>query len=156
MVCLLIFTPGFSLPSASKEMMSLRTKLSRLHAYDTLILLAAGISCLFAIRCGGQDYAFDSSLIVGLFVESFLLVFFFSISQWVKGDKALIPTGIIKNPVVLWGSIFLFFSHGAMAVVSNFIIPSARMSSTLPISTHMPRKHWPTLVQWQIAFWTCH
>jgi hypothetical protein len=119
LVGFLLFSSTFNMLRNDERSSSIRAILWRLHLYDTVLLVGGGLCLLLAIRHGGEDYAFDSVLIVSLLLGFFLMALLFSISQWFKGVSALIPIGVMENPIVLWGSLFLFFSHGTMIVVSR-------------------------------------
>jgi hypothetical protein len=120
LLVLLLILPGFNLSRSEDEISSIRWQLWQLHIQDTILLLGAGICLLTALRNGGQDYAFNSAMIVGLFAGSFLLALLFSISQCFQVNSQLLPTRLLGNPVVLGAAMFLFFSYGTLILVSTF------------------------------------
>jgi hypothetical protein len=132
---LMFFLPNFEPSCNGEQLRSIRCKLLKLHARDTFLLIGAGVCLLLALRYGGQRYAFSSAIIIGLFLVSLLLMMLFHISQWFKGEDALIKTRLLSNTLLLGGCMFLFFGYGTMVVVSTYFALSIAKQSFMFIST---------------------
>jgi len=86
-------------------------------------LLIPGIICLLlAVQWGGNQYAWNSSRIIGLFVGAGLLLILFVGSQIYLGDKATLPPRILKQRTVGAASAFVFF-FGAGIFAMMYYLP---------------------------------
>ena len=60
---------------------------------------------LLALQWGGVQYAWSSSVVVGLFVGTGVVMSLFILWTWRRGEKALVPPRIWtvnRNPALLW------------------------------------------------------
>ncbi|KAL4792163.1 major facilitator superfamily domain-containing protein [Aspergillus venezuelensis] len=63
----------------------------------------AAIMALLGLYYGGNEYAWDSSVVIGLFVGAAATITVFGIWEWKMGDRAMIPTSMVSHHIV-WTS----------------------------------------------------
>ncbi|KAK1836679.1 putative HC-toxin efflux carrier [Podospora conica] len=81
----------------------------RLDLLGTAMLIPAIICLLLALQWGGTEYAWNSSVIIGLFVGSVLMgAIFVGIQIW-KGDKGTLPPRLFKSRDMLCAMLFACF-----------------------------------------------
>ncbi|KAK0707528.1 major facilitator superfamily domain-containing protein [Lasiosphaeris hirsuta] len=84
-------------------------RILRLDLLGTAMLIPAIISLLLALQWGGTEYAWNSSVVIGLFVGAALMtIVFVGIQIW-KGDKGTLPPRLFKSRDVLCAMLFAFF-----------------------------------------------
>jgi MFS family permease len=84
-----------------------------LDLLGTAMLVPSIVCLLLALQWGGTDYAWNSSVIIGLFVGFALMaIVFVGIQIW-KGDKGTLPPRLFKNRDVLCAMLFAFFFGAA-------------------------------------------
>jgi hypothetical protein len=75
----------------------------------TVMLVPAIVCLLLALQWGGTEYAWNSSVVIGLFVGfAAMIIIFIGIQIW-KGDKGTLPPRLFKNRDVLCAMLFGFF-----------------------------------------------
>lgn len=83
----------------------------------------AAIQLLLALQFGsGETYAWNSSVIIGLFVGSGVAAILFLYWEWRVGDVAIIPFSMIKNRVV-WASSLQFITLFSAIFVGTQYLP---------------------------------
>lgn len=82
----------------------------------------ASVMLLLAVIWGGNQFAWDSSTIIGLFCGSFVTYIIFAGWQIHRGEKAMIPPQIIRKKLVLTGC------------ATNFLV----MASNLSLAYYLP------------------
>ncbi|KAK5452022.1 hypothetical protein LTS15_007745 [Exophiala xenobiotica] len=82
----------------------------------------ASVMLLLAVIWGGNQFAWDSSTIIGLFCGSFITYIIFAGWQIHRGEKAMIPPQIIRKKLVVAGC------------ATNFLV----MASNLSLSYYLP------------------
>lgn len=78
----------------------------RPHKLDFLgaaLMVVATVSLMLALNWGGDQYAWGSTLIIGLLVFSFLMWLAF-VTRLRTAPEPFIPTEILRHPVVAWGT----------------------------------------------------
>lgn len=98
----------------------LKKKLQYMDALGTVLFVGSICCLLLAFQWGGQSRPWRSSVIIGLFVGSGLLIIGFGYVQWRRGETAIIPLRVLRQRSILMGACFLFFLGMASIVVSNF------------------------------------
>ncbi|KAK3350008.1 major facilitator superfamily domain-containing protein [Lasiosphaeria hispida] len=84
-------------------------RILKLDLIGTAMLIPAIISLLLALQWGGAEYAWNSSVVIGLFVGAALMaIVFVGIQIW-KGDKGTLPPRLFKSRDVLCAMLFAFF-----------------------------------------------
>ncbi|KAK4241777.1 major facilitator superfamily domain-containing protein [Achaetomium macrosporum] len=75
----------------------------------TAMLVPAIVCLLLALQWGGTEYAWNSSVVIGLFVGfAAMIIIFIGIQIW-KGDKGTLPPRLFKNRDVVCAMLFGFF-----------------------------------------------
>lgn len=84
-----------------------------LDLLGTAMLVPAIVCLLLALQWGGTEHAWNSSVIIGLFVGFALMILIFIGIQIWKGDKGTLPPRLFKNRDVLCAMLFAFFFGAA-------------------------------------------
>ncbi|KAL0780435.1 hypothetical protein CaCOL14_001770 [Colletotrichum acutatum] len=100
--------------------------IAKLHTYldFTGFLLCAGaaVSFLTALELGGNEYAFNSPTIIGLFCGSAVALVTFLAWNYRKGDDGLIPSSMAgKRPV--WSAAVTNFTFVGSAMIQIYLLP---------------------------------
>ncbi|KAI1800663.1 efflux pump [Daldinia bambusicola] len=99
--------------------------LSRLHHYLDLVGFAlfapAVLQLLLALQYGGNEYAWKSSTVIGLFCGSGATFIVWLVWNWYKGDDALLPHSMIKQRVVWASGLFQAFMISAVYGATFFL-----------------------------------
>ncbi|KAK4149073.1 major facilitator superfamily domain-containing protein [Chaetomidium leptoderma] len=84
-----------------------------LDLLGTAMLVPAVVCLLLALQWGGTEHAWNSSVIIGLFVGfALMMAVFVGIQIW-KGDKGTLPPRLFKNRDVVCAMLFAFFFGAA-------------------------------------------
>ena len=105
----------------AKSGKSLLKKITELDLIGFSLLLPAVVCLLLALQWGGSKYPWKSSRIIGLFIGFGLIAILFIISQILLGDKATLPTRIMKNRSVASSCAFVFFFGGAFFLLMYYL-----------------------------------
>lgn len=81
----------------------------KLDLLGTAMLIPAIICLLLALQWGGTEYAWNSSVVIGLFVGSVLMAAVFVGIQIWKGDKGTLPPRLFKSRDMLCAMLFALF-----------------------------------------------
>ncbi|KAJ0331623.1 hypothetical protein COL5a_002287 [Colletotrichum fioriniae] len=100
--------------------------IAKLHTHldFTGFLLCAGAAVLFltALELGGNEYAFNSPTIIGLFCGSAVALATFLAWNYRKGDDGLIPSSMAgKRPV--WSAAATNFTFVGSAMIQIYLLP---------------------------------
>src|SRR4029079_94828 len=92
----------------------------RLDVLGAVLMTAATVSLMLGLDFGGIRYPWASIPIIGLFVVSltFWLLFAFRLKL---APEPLIPTDVLKNPVVKFGMLAAFFGMGVFIGLSIYL-----------------------------------
>ena len=88
---------------------------------DIGLLLPAVVCLLLALQWGGDQYAWNNSKIVGLFIGFGLLTILFVVSQMWMGDKATLPPRIMKMRTTISLSCFNVGFGGAYYLLMYYL-----------------------------------
>lgn len=81
-----------------------RRVIPQLDIIGFIFFAPAAILLLLALQFGsGETYAWNSSIIIGLFVGSGVAAILFLYWEWKAGDVAIIPFSMVRNRIV-WAS----------------------------------------------------
>jgi MFS family permease len=84
-----------------------------LDLLGTAMLVPAIVCLLLALQWGGTEHAWNSSVIIGLFVGfAVMTIIFVGIQIW-KGDKGTLPPRLFKSRDVVCAMLFAFFFGAA-------------------------------------------
>ncbi|KAI0525521.1 major facilitator superfamily domain-containing protein [Xylaria bambusicola] len=100
-----------------------RRVLPQLDSIGFILFAPAATLLLLALQFGsGETYAWDSSVVIGLFVGSGVSAIFFLVWEWKAGDVAIIPFSMVKTRIV-WTSTVQYVSLIAAIFVGTQFFP---------------------------------
>ncbi|CAN8097747.1 unnamed protein product [Discula destructiva] len=118
----LIILLFFTTPNAAKPVQSpLREKLLQMDPLGVLLVMGAVVSYILALQYGGQSYAWNSSVVVGLLVGFVVILMVFAGWEWTQKSRAMMPAHLIGNRVYLVSSLFAFFFAGAYFLIIYYL-----------------------------------
>jgi MFS transporter, DHA2 family, glioxin efflux transporter len=110
-----------SLNPPQPENLTLYAKVKHLDPVG-IVLAMAGITCfILALQYGGVNHAWNSSVVIGLFVGTFLLFAVLVGWQLYLGDFAMMPPRLWKTRVLPTTSAFGFFYFGSFIVLLYYL-----------------------------------
>ncbi|KAF9892617.1 hypothetical protein FE257_001019 [Aspergillus nanangensis] len=109
--------PNLSKPTGE----SVFQRIKQLDFIGASILIPAIICLLLALQWGGNQYPWNNSRIIGLFVGFGLLLILTVYSQIKLGDRATLPPRIMKQRAVIASSAFAMFFGGAFFVLVYYL-----------------------------------
>jgi hypothetical protein len=93
-----------------------------LDYYGALLLIPAVVCLLLALQWGGNQYAWNSATIIGLFCGFGAIVPIFVYVQLKLGERATIPIRVFTQRTVFFSSMFSFFV-GSSFLIAIFYLP---------------------------------
>jgi MFS family permease len=115
-VTIAALTVFFHPPTRPVENDTIRERIWRLDLPGVAVFVPAIFMILLALQWGGVKYPWGSGRIIGLFVAGVVVLIFFGVYQWWKGDMAMIPPSILMNRTVLLASLTAMCGLGAMSL----------------------------------------
>ena len=113
---------SFRTPSAAKPKEApLREKLLQMDPLGAALVMGFVISYILALQYGGQQYAWNSSKVIGLLVGFVLLSAAFVTWEWCQEDRAMVPFRLIGNRTYLVPTVFAFFFSGAYFLLIYYL-----------------------------------
>lgn len=101
--------------------LTLRQKLAELDLVGNVLFVPA-LTCLFlALTWAGTAYAWDSGVVIGLFVTFAVLFAAFAYEQYRRGDRATLPPRVLGNRSVLAGFVFAACTNSTMSVIEYYL-----------------------------------
>ncbi|KIW86763.1 uncharacterized protein Z519_12549 [Cladophialophora bantiana CBS 173.52] len=85
------------------------------------IFAPACVMFLLAMIWGGNQYRWNSSVIIGLFCGAFGAFVVFAAWEVFKGEKAMIPPALARNRLVVFGCFTSFLQVGALLSLSYYL-----------------------------------
>ncbi|GES65959.1 MFS toxin efflux pump [Aspergillus terreus] len=104
--------------SATKPLLE---RIKQLDFIGASILIPAIICLLLALQWGGNQYPWNNSRIIGLFIGFGLMVIITIYTQIRLGDRATLPPRIMKQRAVVAGATFAVFFGGAFFVLVYYL-----------------------------------
>ena len=112
----------FRTPSAAKpKEATLREKLLQMDPVGAMLVMGLVISYIPALRYGGQQYAWNTSQVVGLLVGFIVLSAAFAAWEWCQEDRAMVPFRLARNRTYIVPAIFAFFFSGAYFLLIYYL-----------------------------------
>jgi hypothetical protein len=118
----LLFLHIPSHPSKVKTLSDLPRVLQALDPIGFVIFASAAIQFLLALQWGGNQYAWDSAIVIGLFCGAGGTTIVFLIWEYIRGENAMIPLSMLQIRAVWCGSVFYGLFIGMM-LCGTFYIP---------------------------------
>ncbi|OTA56069.1 MFS general substrate transporter [Hypoxylon sp. EC38] len=86
-----------------------------------ILLTGFSIELLLALEMGGDSYAWNSSVIIGLLCGAVVTLVAFLLWQYHKGDRAMIPFSVARKRVIWCGFLVYSFLMAALSNLSYYI-----------------------------------
>lgn len=86
-----------------------------------MLICPAVVMFLLGLQFGGNKYAWDSSVMIGLLVGGGATFAVFLIWEWRQGDNAMVPLAMIKHRVIWSAATTMFFSLSSVLVADFYI-----------------------------------
>lgn len=100
---------------------SIAVGLARIDLAGCALFIPAVFMLLFAMQQGGQNYAWNSSTIIGLFVGSGVTMLIFVALEWHKGSGAMIPVEVVTRRTVSFAVGFAFCHMGSLTIATYYL-----------------------------------
>ncbi|KAH7323910.1 putative MFS transporter [Rhexocercosporidium sp. MPI-PUGE-AT-0058] len=100
----------------------LNTAFSSLDLIGLAIFTPSAIMFFLALSWGGNDYAWGSATIIGLFCGSFVTIIIFLLWERRKGDSAMVPFSMLRTRIIWSVSSTMFFFAGVL-FCANYYLP---------------------------------
>ncbi|KAF7526527.1 hypothetical protein G7054_g10716 [Neopestalotiopsis clavispora] len=100
---------------------SWREKMLQMDFPGFFCCIAAVTCLLLALLWGGTTKSWNSSDVIGTLVGFFLFTALFAVVEWKSGERAMVVPRIMKQRVVLFGTIGGFFAGGAQFVLVYYV-----------------------------------
>ena len=94
----------------------LGTAVKSLDLVGFALVSPAVIMLLLALEYGGNQYAWDSSVVIGLLCGAAAVVAVFLFWEYREGDGAMIPFAFLRSPVVRSAALTQFFTLGGILI----------------------------------------
>ncbi|POS74413.1 SGE1 [Diaporthe helianthi] len=98
-----------------------REKLLQMDLPGFFISLAAVTCLLLALLWGGTAKRWDSADVIGTLVGFFLLAILFAVVEYYQGERSMVVPRIMKQRLVLVGSVVGFLTGGAQFVLVYYV-----------------------------------
>ncbi|KAJ5187781.1 Major facilitator superfamily domain general substrate transporter [Penicillium cf. viridicatum] len=86
-----------------------------------MLICPAVVMFLLGLQFGGNEYAWDSSVVIGLLVGAGATFVVFLIWEWRQGDNAMVPLAMLKHRVIWSAAMTMFFSLSSVLVADFYI-----------------------------------
>nr|AGN71625.1 putative HC-toxin efflux carrier TOXA [Monascus pilosus] len=96
--------------------------LRKLDLVGFVLFAPAAVQFLLALQYGGNKYAWNSSVVIGLFCGAGATFVCFILWEWYKGDDAMIPYSMICRQTV-WTSCVVYGFLMATLLVASYYLP---------------------------------
>ncbi|PVH74376.1 hypothetical protein DL98DRAFT_552242 [Cadophora sp. DSE1049] len=113
------------IPEATRKLpvrQVLGTAISSLDLIGLGMFVPSAVMFFLALSWGGNDYAWGSATIIGLFCGSFVTIVIFLIWEYRKGDAAMVPFSILRMRIMWSASSTMFFFQGVL-FCANYYLP---------------------------------
>ncbi|KAH8754376.1 major facilitator superfamily domain-containing protein [Diaporthe sp. PMI_573] len=115
-------SPSISTAKPSMSVAALRQLAQKLDLVGFGLFAPSAVLFLLALQLGGNRFPWSSATILGLFDGGFLGAFFFCLWEGQRGDRALMPTPIIRQRVVVVSMLHHAFITSTITL-STFYLP---------------------------------
>jgi len=92
----------------------LRTTLNKLDLPGFALFAPAIIMFLLALEWGGNEFAWSSATVIGLFVGAAGMACVFAGWEYRRGDAAMIPLGMLRKRIIWSCCLTIFVQFGNM------------------------------------------
>ncbi|KAK7414431.1 hypothetical protein QQX98_006709 [Neonectria punicea] len=96
-------------------------RILQMDPLGTFLVMGGTISFILALQYGGQEYAWDSSVVIRLLVGFFVITLVWILLEWFQGERSMIESRVAKNRTIIVMSAYAFFLGGSFFLVIYFI-----------------------------------
>lgn len=115
---------AIKIPEAKSRRIFPSSFTQRLDVFDLVgfsLFAPACVMLLLALQWGGVTYAWNSARVVGLLCGAAAAFVLFVVHERLQGDRAMIPSTIVRNPVAFFGFWTVFFQFAALMVLTYYL-----------------------------------
>ncbi|KAG2421024.1 hypothetical protein HFD88_000640 [Aspergillus terreus] len=94
---------------------------TKLDLFGFVLFAPAAIQFFLALDEGGRQYAWNSSVIIGLFCGAGAMIILFVIWEWRQGDNAMIPFSVIKLLPVWSSCVAMMLFFGCLQMTAYYL-----------------------------------
>jgi len=119
-----IVATHFSIRIPAKPDQAQTTVLRKIRSLDLFgmsLLLPCVISFILALQFGGSQGSWSDKRTIVCFVVSGALLVIFTIHQNFMGETALVPLRLLKNRLIIFGSLFAFCCDGGFFTLAYYV-----------------------------------
>lgn len=95
---------------------------TKLDLFGFVLFAPAAIQFFLALDYGGREYAWNSSVVIGLFCGAGATAILFVLWEWCEGDNAMIPFSIIKL-LPVWSSCMVMMLFFGCLQTATYYLP---------------------------------
>ena len=86
------------------------------------VLISGGVLMfLLGLQYGGNQFAWDSSVVIGLIVGGVVTFLLFLAWEYSQGDAAMVPWAMLRSGIIRAAAITNFFNYGVMLVADYYL-----------------------------------
>lgn len=113
---------SFHTPSHAKPVEApLLEKVLQMDLVGTALMMGSVICFILALQWGGQKHAWDSSVIIGLFIGWILITIAFGVLEWFLGDRAMIAPRLFRQRTIWVSSLFTLFNAAGYFILIYYL-----------------------------------
>ncbi|KAB5585536.1 major facilitator superfamily domain-containing protein [Coniochaeta sp. 2T2.1] len=121
-VALLLFLTGVPEPEAKPPARQvLGTAIKSLDLPGFVLISPAAIMFLLGLQYGGNEHAWDSSVVIGLFVGAAVTFGLFLAWEYREGDNAMVPYAMLRHRIIWSAAGNMFFVLGSVLIADYYI-----------------------------------
>ncbi|KAH7190246.1 major facilitator superfamily domain-containing protein [Fusarium oxysporum] len=121
-----------------------REKLLQMDPLGTALIMGFTTSFLLALQYGGIQHAWGSSMVIGLFAGSGLILAAFVVLEWFQGERSMIAPRLLKDRTLYISSAYAFFFAGGYFALIYYL--PIYFQSIHDVSPTIPGIYAPILV----------
>lgn len=104
------------------SMALVRKVIPELDLFGFALFAPAAVMFLLALQFGsGEEYAWNSSVIIGLLCGAGATAIVFALWEWRMGNRAMIPGSIVRHRIVLTSALWNLCLMTSLVVGSNYL-----------------------------------
>jgi Fungal trichothecene efflux pump (TRI12) len=108
--------------SRKSSITTIRSLPKELDLIGFVLFAPAAIQLLLALQYGGNQFAWNSSTVIGLFCGAGATCIIFLVWEYYKGDEAMIPFSMARNRII-WSSSVAFGLLMALTFTASYYLP---------------------------------
>ncbi|OHX00771.1 major facilitator superfamily transporter [Colletotrichum incanum] len=112
----------FKTPQAANVVnATLKEKLLHMDFLGTVLVMGASLTLLLALQCAGVTHAWNSNIVIGLFVSFVAMMIALILIEMWQGERAMLTPRLIRKKTVWVNAVYGFFFAGAYFVTLYFL-----------------------------------